>query len=138
MLKVKIGRKTSTERNRSVEGAVTAFCETKAKIDELDEQLKKHKTLIVDEAKNILGDDDVSTITFSVGEDSVKISFGFDIKVTDDTTLKEILGDRFEDLVTVKTDYKPVNKLKEMALEDDGLKSCLAVKEKTPTVAVVK
>ena len=73
-----------------------------------------------------------------VDDDKVKIGFAYDIKVKDVDALKEILGDRFDDLVSVKTDYKPDTKLKEMTLDDDGLKVCMSVKEKAPSVAVVK
>jgi bifunctional DNA-binding transcriptional regulator/antitoxin component of YhaV-PrlF toxin-antitoxin module len=93
---------------------------------------------MIDEAREVLGDGDTQTLTFCVDDDKVKIGFAYDVKVKDIDTLKEVLGERFDDLVTVKTDYKPDTKLKEMALDDDGLKECLSVKEKAPSVAVVK
>ena len=51
---------------------------------------------------------------------------------------KHINNDRFDDLVTTKVSYTPTAKLKEMSLQDDGLKKCLTVKEKAPTVTIVK
>lgn len=138
VLITKIGKEETQTKNRIVEGAVAAYVETKAEIDRLTNALKSSKNVLVEEAKNILGDDDVSTITFGVDEDKVQIGFGYDIKITDDDTLYKILGERFEDLVTVKTSLTPDKKLKEMALEDDGLAECMSVKEKAPTFKVVK
>ena len=60
------------------------------------------------------------------------------INISDEVTLTELLGDRFDDLVTTKVSYSPTQKLKEMSLQDDGLKKCLTVKEKAPTVTIVK
>lgn len=139
MLVTKIGKTQTETKNRIVEGAVAVYVETKAEIDRLIDALKSSKKVIVEEAKKVLGDDDdVSTITFGVDDDKVQVSFGYDIKVTDDLLLREVLDDRFDDLVTTKTSYTPVTKLKEMALEDDGLAECMSVKEKTPAFKVVK
>ncbi|WP_294962356.1 hypothetical protein [Sulfurimonas sp.] len=138
MLVVKIGKKETEVKNRAVESALNLFVETKQKIDGHNEDLKKAKEILIAEARIILGDDDTSTITFGVDDDKVKITFGYDIKVSDEDALKKMFGDRFDDLVTVKTVVTPGVKLKEMALDDDGLKMCLTVKEKAPAVAVVK
>lgn len=138
MLRVKIAKKESEQKDRVVESAVGLFVETKAKIDELNKVLKEQKDVLVSKAREILGDDEASTITLSVDDDSVKISFGWDVKVDDEGALQEILGDRFQDLVTTNVVFKPDNKLRAMALEDDGLRECLVIKEKAPAVAVVK
>ena len=66
------------------------------------------------------------------------MAFGWDINISDEATLTELLGDRFDDLVTTKVSYTPTSKLKEMSLQDDGLKKCLTVKEKAPAVTIVK
>jgi len=138
MLTVKIGKDESPLENKAVQMAVLGFSETKGEIDALNEKLKGYKATMADVARDILGSGDTQTLTFCVDDDKVKVSFGYDIKVKDVDALKELLGERFDDLVTVKTDYKPDTKLKEMALDDDGLRTCLSVKEKAPAVAVVK
>lgn len=138
MLIVKIGRETTKQKDRNAEGSVADFVEIKTEIDELNEKLKVAKEVLIDKAVEILGDDETSTITFSVDDDSVQISFGYDIKVKDEATLRKILADRFDDLVTTKTTFTPDKKLKEMALEDDGLHECMSVKAKAPALKVVK
>lgn len=67
----------------------------------------------------------------------VKISFGWKIELKDGEKLKALLGDDFDLLVTTDTVYKPEKKLKELALNDDGLKECLEIKEKAPSVSVI-
>ena len=138
MLKVKIAKKESEQKDRVVESALGLFVETKAKIDELSRVLKEQKEVLVAKAKEILGDDEASTVTLSVDDDSVKITFGWDVKVDDEGKLQEILGERFQDLVTTNVVFKPDTKLRAMALEDDGLRECLVIKEKAPSVSVVK
>jgi len=138
MLKVKIAKKESEQKDRVVESAVALFVDTKSQIDALNKILKEQKDVLTTKAREILGDDEASTVTLSVDDDSVKITFGWDVKVEDEGALQEILGDRFQDLVTTNVVFKPDNKLRAMALEDDGLRECLVIKEKSPAVAVVK
>lgn len=124
--------------NKAVARAVEDFCEIKARMDALNEELKTHKDVIVEFAREYLGDDESATLTLISGDNGAKISFGWDIKVADDAALKELLGDKFDVLVKTETIYKPERKLKELALNDDGLKECLLIKEKTPTITLVK
>ena len=138
MLTVKIGKDEQQEKDRAVEQAVIGFVETKAKMDALKTELDGYKDALAAKAEDVLNGSDTSTITFGVDDDKVKITFGYDVKVKDVEALREILGERFDDLVAVKTDYKPETKLKEMAIEDDGLAECMTVKPKAPAVAVVK
>jgi len=138
VLTVKIGKDEQEVKDRAVEAALIGFVETKEKMDELKSELDEHKNVLAVKAEDILSDSDTSTITFGVDDDRVKISFGFDIKIKDEETLREILGVRFDDLVSTTTTYRPDTKLKDMALVDDGLKECLSVKAKAPSVSIVK
>ena len=138
MIVVKIGKKTSPRENISDEMALLGFIKTKGEIDTLNEELKGYKTVLAEAAKEELSDTDASTVTFQIGDKAVKISFGWDIKIKDPDTLKEVLGERFYDLVEETIVQKPAKKLKEIALEDDGIRECLEIKEKTPTVTAVK
>ncbi len=65
------------------------------------------------------------------------------VVITNVEGLSELLGDRFADLVAVKTDYKPEKKLVEMAADGDGedvetLRGLLKIKEGKARVAFGK
>lgn len=134
---VKIGKKCFGIDNKEAIRAVEDFYDIKKEMDILYEKLKEHKEVIVGYAKEVLDGSDNATVTFEANTKAVKVSFGWDIKIEDKPKLKELLGDRFDVLVKTETVFKPEKRLKEMALEDDGLKLCLEIKEKTPSVAVV-
>jgi len=138
MLKAKVGKRVSEHKDSDTEIAVMQFVNIKREIDELNVKLKEQKAVLSQKARDFLSDDDASTITFSVDEDSVKVSFGWDVKVDDEGKLQDILGKRFEDLVKTSVVFKPVDKLRVMAIDDDGIRECLIVKEKAPAVSVVK
>ena len=136
---IKIGKKVVESKiDAKLEEAIRNFVEIKKEIDLNNELLKAIKEDIVKEAKEVLKSVDETGVTFITGDDSVKVAFGWDISVSDEATLAELLGDRFDDLVTTKVSYTPTAKLKEMSLQDDGLKQCLNVKEKAPTVTIGK
>lgn len=134
---VKIGKKNFGCDTKEAIRAVEDFYDLKREIDVLSEKLKEHKEVIVSYAKEALEGNDNATVTFEADTKIVKVSFGWDINIEDEVKLKEILGERFDVLVKTETVLKPERRLKEMALEDDGLKLCLSIKEKTPSVAVV-
>lgn len=136
-IKAKIGKNTKHIRSGKLNKSIRDFVECKKELDLTNEVLKRHKEALIEYAKEMLEDIESSSITFDSESGSVKVVFGSDVIITDEVVLRELLGERFEDLVKIKTELKPEAKLKEMALEDDGLKMCLAVKEKTPSVSVV-
>lgn len=103
----------------------------------LNESLKTHKDVIVAKARELLNDDEATTINFIDDKDGVKVSFGWNIEVSDVSALMTLLGPNFNLLVRTDTTYKPEKKLKELALNDDGLKQCLDIKEKSPSVSVI-
>jgi len=137
-MQIRIGKKEiSNGVSKILSRAVEDFCEIKAQIDELNEKLKEHKETIVQNARDILLGDEASTISFIEGDSGVKVSFGWDIKVGDDKKLKKLLADKFDLLVKTEMIYKPEKRLKELALNDDGLKECLEIREKAPSVSVI-
>lgn len=138
MLKVKIAKNETEVKDPHAEFALSSFVELKMQIDEMSKRMNEHKVVLIEKAREILGDDDVSTINFRVDTEAVRISFGWDVKVSDEGVLQELLGERFQDLVSTTVNFKPDEKLRKMALEDDGIKACLSIKEKAPAVAVVK
>lgn len=136
---VKIGKKViDTKKDKALSEALVSFVELKSEIALLDEKLKASKDVILAKSKEILKNMDETTVTLITGEVNVKVSFGWDVNISDETTLTELLGDRFDDLVTTKVSYAPTSKLKEMSLDDDAIKMCLTIKEKAPTVAIAK
>ncbi|MCT7613504.1 hypothetical protein N5U20_09825 [Aliarcobacter butzleri] len=136
---IKIGKKVVESKiDAKLEEAIRNFVEIKKEIDLNNELLKAIKEDIVKEAKEVLKSVDETGVTFVAGNNSLKVAFGWDINISDEATLTELLGDRFDDLVTTKVSYSPTQKLKEMSLQDDGLKKCLTVKEKAPTVTIAK
>jgi len=138
MLKVKIAKNETEVKDPHAEFALCSFVELKLNIDEMTKRMNEHKAVLIEKARTILGEDEVSTITFRVDTEAVKVSFSWDVKVSDEGVLQEILGERFQDLVTTTVNFKPDEKLRKMALDDDGLKACLSIKEKAPAVTVVK
>lgn len=136
---IKIGKNVIDSRvDAKLSEAIKRYVETKKELDLQTGKLKSIKDELVIEAQNVLKSVDETGVTFITGDDSVKVAFGWDISVSDEATLAELLGDRFDDLVTTKVSYTPTAKLKEMSLQDDGLKKCLTVKEKAPTVTIGK
>lgn len=136
---IKIGKNVvGNRKDKGLQEAISSFVELKKEIDLQNENLKAVKEVIVAKAKEILKDVDETGVTLIAGDESVKVAFGWDINISDEATLTELLGDRFDDLVTTKVSYTPTAKLKEMSLQDDGLKKCLTVKEKAPTVTIGK
>lgn len=138
MVQIKINKSITEEKNIILEDAIKGFLSTKAEVDAFNEKLKEYKEIISTKAKEHLEKSDAATCTLSCDDGAIKVTFGWDIAVADEPKLRILLGDRFGDLVNESITYKPVAKLKEMALEDDGLKECLNIKEKAATLSVVK
>lgn len=138
MVQIKVNKTIIEEKNIILEDAIKGFLNTKAEIDALNEKMKEYKEVISQKAKEHLKKSDAATCTLGVDDGAVKVTFGWDITVADEPKLRVLLGDRFKDLVNESVTYKPVAKLKELALDDDGLKECLSIKEKAPALSVVK
>lgn len=137
MLEIKIGRNTTTQNNKEVEGFLTEFVNLKKEEKLLKEKTKAKQVALAEFGKLELKDSDNSSVTLLVGDDAVNIKFDWDIKIADESKLKILLEDRYQDLVNIKTEISPVAKLKQMALNDDGIRECMSVKEKAPAFKVV-
>lgn len=138
MIQIKIGKSTTQKESIGDELALLGFVKTKEEIDALGKTLKEYKETLSAAAREALGESDAATVTLIKENHAVKVSFGWDITIKDQDALKSLLGDRFYDLVEEKTEQKPGKKLKEMALEDAGLQSCISIKEKSPSVEIVR
>ncbi|QKF64577.1 hypothetical protein [Campylobacter corcagiensis] len=135
---VKIGKNEVKNSDKALIRAVEDFCDLKLAIDELNEKLKPLRELIGEFAKEMLKSKNAATINFILDSDSgVKVSLGYDVKISDESNLRLILGERFDDLVKTTTLFKPEKKLQELALNDDGIKGCLDIREKTPYISLI-
>ncbi|AIR80158.1 TPA: hypothetical protein RPW15_001860 [Campylobacter fetus subsp. venerealis] len=135
---VKIGKTETKIHDKSLENAVNEFAYLKQKIDSLNDELKAFKEIIINKAsEQLLGSDSLSVSFESMNENKVKVSFGWDVKVSNPDTLAVLLGDKFDLLVKSEMTYKAEKRLKELALNDDGLKECLEIKEKAPSVSLI-
>ena len=83
-------------------------------------------------------DVDTKVVTLTTEEGEAKVTFKDTVGIPDGPALQAYLGDRFDDLVTVETKYKPSGKLVAQAVDGDGdpaLRELLTVKAQTPSVA---
>lgn len=135
---VKIGKNETKIHDKRLETAVDEFAYLKRKIDSLNDELKAYKDIIANKANELLGDSDALSIGFeSISGNRLKVTLGWDVKVKDPDTLALLLGDKFSLLVKEEKIYKPEKRLKELALDDDGLKECLEIKEKAPSISLI-
>lgn len=135
---VKIGKNETKIHDKRLETAVDEFAYLKRRVDSLNDELKVFKDIITSKANELLGDSDALSIGFeSISGNRLKVTLGWDVKVKDPNTLALLLGDKFSLLVKEERVYKPEKRLKELALEDDGLKECLEIKEKAPSFYVL-
>lgn len=125
VVKVKFGRKEvleiyDTELAKAVE-LLFGFYKT---IKDIESQYQEQKTIIIQKAEQYI--DDKGTITFEVeteeyGLVTCGLTFQYEgvIKEDDAHELKRILGDRFYDLVRIKTTYTATPQLIEVVLKED-------------------
>jgi hypothetical protein len=83
-------------------------------------------------------DVDTKVVTLATEDGVAKVTFKDAVAIPDGPALKAYLGERFDDLVTVETKYKPSPKLVDAAADGDGdakLREFLTVNAQTPSVA---
>lgn len=114
------------------------FVFAKQELDSWTKMVKELKSNIALKAKDILKDKDKASLTFLNEDKAVKVSFSWELSIDNIDLLSEILGNRFNDLVTTKTAYTPTAKLKEESYKNLEIAKCLNEKEKAPNVTVVK
>ncbi|QMS61887.1 hypothetical protein GZ988_005150 [Campylobacter fetus] len=135
---VKIGKNETKIHDKSLENAVDEFAYLKRRVDSLNDELKAYKDIIVNKANELLENSDALSIGFeSISGNRLKVSLGWDVKVKDADTLALLLGDKFSLLIKEEKIYKPEKRLKELALNDDGLKECLEIKEKAASISLI-
>lgn len=110
---------------------------------DIDSQLKGQKKIITDKARFFLNDK--GTVTFIVDTDEFgvvecKVTFQYEAVIPTECVedVRRILGDRFNDLVRVKTVYTATPKLIELATDADRGKEIaenIVIKEKTAQIS---
>lgn len=136
------GKKFEMVNEKLAVAILSAFV-TKEDIRKLEEVYQEYKSYIVEEAKGYLGE--AQTVSFIVPIDEkdkvkCKVTFGYEyvIPLEHVEEVKAILGDKFEALVKVKTEYRATKKLVEMACDADNrgeLAKYIEIKEKSPVVS---
>jgi hypothetical protein len=102
----------------------------KAQLDERKEQIRAFALAL---------DVDTKVVTLTAEDGVAKVTFKDSVAIPDGEALRAYLGERFDDLVTVETKYKPSAKLVDQAADGDGdakLREFLAVKAQTPSVTL--
>jgi len=123
--------------------AILSAFVTKEDMKRLEKVYQEYKSYIVEEAKSYLkGAQTVSFIVPIDEKDKVecKVVFGYEYVIPPEHVeeVKAILGDKFEALVNVKTEYRATKKLVEMACDADNrgeLAKYIEIKEKSPVVS---
>jgi len=124
--------------DKELKASIFEYITLKDEISFINERLKQARDIISVKAKEILEDCDETTITLLADNESLKVVFAWDINISDEAKLNELLGSRFDDLVNTKISYTPTAKLKDMSLSDDGLKECLSIKQKAPIFTILR
>jgi len=137
MLEIKIGKSQTQKTNRKIENAIKRFINLKNQEKSIKQKLKNIQTLLAKFGEIELNEKDNASINLIVDDNTLNIKYDWDIKVKDNKKLHDILGNRYKDLVNIRTQIKPLTKLKEMALDNDNLKLCLDIKQKSPVFKVM-
>jgi len=137
MLEIKIGKSQTQKTNRKIENAIKRFINLKNQEKSIKQKLKNIQTLLGKFGEIELNEKDNASINLIVDDSTLNIKYDWDIKVKDNKKLHDILGNRYKDLVNIRTQIKPLTKLKEMALDNDNLKLCLDIKQKSPVFKVM-
>lgn len=137
MLEIKIGKSQTQKTNKKIENAIKRFINLKNQEKSIKQKLKNIQTLLAKFGEIELNEKDNASINLIVDDNRLNIKYDWDIKVKDNKKLHDILGNRYKDLVNIRTQIKPLTKLKEMALDNDNLKLCLDIKQKSPVFKVM-
>jgi len=133
------GRPTA---NRDVALAIEEAVNLQKRLETIKTQLEARKDVVRAFALKLDVDGKSVHITTEDGAHA-EVTFTDDVKVADTKALKNLLGDRFDDLVSTTTTYKPRSALVELAVNADAhdpdvdpaaLRALLTVKAGTPTV----
>jgi hypothetical protein len=134
---IKKGRETSSLNSPKLAEIIMAAQRLNIEMKALEPALKEYKEQIALAARDYI--DASGTLTFIVDGVYCRVTFGYECVILEEkvSEVRRILGNRFEDLVKVKTVYNGTTKLIDMAADGDSgkaLAACLTVKEKTPSI----
>lgn len=139
---VKIGKEKreieDTELAEIIDAASSVYYDMKA----LEPALKDYKNRIASKAKSLI--DDKGTVTFITDSGiECRVTFQYEALIPEEhiEKAKALLGDRFSDLVRVKTVYQATPKLIELATDADygrELSEVVIVREKAAQITIKK
>jgi len=119
--------------------ALRDYRQLKINIALVEPALRELKDQIIEKAKQHLNGR--GTIRFVVDGKPVKVTFGYECVITEDNLAKvqELLGERFVDLVKIKTSYTGTQTLIDLASDADAkhpVRNYLTIKEKNPELKI--
>ena len=134
-ISIKRGRVTTTIFNSSLAEMVPRAYRLQREVRALEPEIKDLKTSILLEVEPHL--DGSGTLTIITGGVSCKVTCGFEyyINEADIAPLREALGERFHDLVKVKTIFTPERKLVDLCCQGDTpdeIRETVQIKSKSP------
>lgn len=124
----------SNELVSVIESAVGLYYEIKA----IQPSLQEYKSSIFEVAKKYLEDKTTITLETDSGYE-VKLTTRDEIGIDENTIeeLKKILGDKFNEMVKMKIQYKPTEELIQLACDADSpiaeaIRKCLVINYRSP------
>lgn len=135
---VKIGKTEKTGDIRLSKLVLDGY-ELKRQADAIQERLRAVNAQIAELASDLYMDD-TGTLHVIVRDCDCSVTLRDVINIIDDKRLRDVLGQRWHDLVREKVTYIPEHKLVEIALDadnpiNDDIRGCLNVVERKPSVA---
>ena len=133
---IKQGKETTEVVDPDLVKDCRQFIKIMAEYKSLEPSLKLLKDIVSEKAKYYLGDN--GTISFVIDGQVIKVTVGYACVIPLDKldTIKELLGDRFEDLVKIKTEATGTSKLIELASVQQPIKDCVVIKEKSAKITI--
>ena len=138
---VRVGRKEKEIIHSGLAETIRAAYGLTLDLKAMEPSLKEYKSYIVKTANDFL--DENGTVSFIVDDIVCKVTFGYECVVPEEKVeeLKRILGERFYDLVRIKTRYEGTAMLIELACDGDKgreIASCIVVNKKSPAIRFEK
>lgn len=119
--------------NRDHKTTVKEFIETKREYDRLNSKLSAMKEDMVEIVQEKFGNKNTKIV---LGDDTIDIKFNTELKIIDEKSLKEALGQNFISFVNVS--YKAKTGLRQLFATNPKVTKCLKLIDKKPTVSLQK
>ena len=132
---IKQGKNTTDFFDADLAGACRELRTLKQDVETLKPSMEQYKTVLIEKAKQHLNG--MGTIRFIVDGRALKITIGYECVIAPEhlAEVKDLLGERFVDLVRMKTSYTGTQTLIDLASDADTkhpVRKFLTIKEKAP------